>query len=79
MFNGFDSDEVYDLAADPDELHNLANDGSYRAQVNEMRDRLYAMMDRVGDPYGAGGMTARGGERPNRYGAQRYLPRLNRA
>jgi arylsulfatase A-like enzyme len=78
VFNGFDSDELYDLAADPDELHNRVNDPSYRAQVNEMRDRLYAMMDRVGDPYGAGGMTARGGERPNRYGAQRYLPRPNR-
>ena len=35
VFNGFDSDELYDLAADPDELHNRVNDASYRGQVNE--------------------------------------------
>jgi arylsulfatase A-like enzyme len=26
VFNGFDNDELYDLKADPDELHNLTND-----------------------------------------------------
>ncbi len=75
VFNGFDFDELYDLANDPDEIRNQVNNTGYRSQVNEMRERLYNLMDRFGDPYGAGASIPSGGERPNRYGAQRYLPR----
>jgi arylsulfatase A-like enzyme len=76
VFNGFDIDELYDLAVDPDELHNQVGNPAYRRQTDEMRERLYALMERYGDPYGASDQTpANGGERPNRYGAQRYLPR----
>ena len=79
VFNGFDQDELYDLAADPGELHNEIDNLQYRAQTDDLRRRLYALMDRFGDPYGTGAgaapASAAAGEPPNRYGAQRYLPR----
>jgi arylsulfatase A-like enzyme len=80
VFNGFDQDELYDLTADPAELHNEIENPSHRAQAADLRRRLYALMDRTADPYGTGasGATTAAdgmGEPPNRYGAQRYLPR----
>jgi hypothetical protein len=78
VFNGFDIDELYDLATDPDELQNQVANTAHGGQADEMRERMYTLMDRVGDPYGTGPQTSHGGERPNRYCAERYLPRPRR-
>jgi arylsulfatase A-like enzyme len=64
VFNGFDFDELYDLEADPHELHNAIDDEDYRAARDTMRALLWERMERHGDPYAQ-----------NRYGAARYLPR----
>lgn len=79
VFNGFDFDELYDLTNDPDEIHNEADSPQYRAQADEMRERLYRLMGKFGDPYGSDAPPPGGvGERANRYGAQRYLFRPSR-
>lgn len=44
VFNGFDEDELYDLAADPHELHNLAADPVYRSQLEAMAARMWQIM-----------------------------------
>ena len=75
VFNGFDYDEMYDLKQDPDELHNLIWDESRVGELGELRAKLYELMDRFADPYGDVGLSHAGTDRPNRYGAPRYLPR----
>ncbi len=40
-FNGFDWDELYDLRADPHEMHNLADDPMYEAVKREMCRRMW--------------------------------------
>ena len=75
VFNGFDQDELYDLENDPAELRNQIDNPQFRAPADDLRGRLYMLMDRYGDPYGTAASGAGGGEAPNRYGAQRYLPR----
>jgi arylsulfatase A-like enzyme len=75
VFNGFDYDEMYDLERDPDELHNVLWDEGYSSTRGELRGKLYELMNRYGDPYGDRGFGDRGTNRPNRYGAPRYLPR----
>ena len=42
--------ELYDLRADPDERHNLVDERSRRALVDEMRNRLSRWFDRYADP-----------------------------
>ena len=69
VFNGFDIDECYCLEEDPDELRNLVASGEKRAEVDDMRARLYELMNRFEDPYG--NLNGRG----DRYCAPRYLPR----
>jgi len=64
VFNGFDFDELYDLEADPHELHNAIDGDDYSAARDMMRALLWEQMERHGDPYAQ-----------NRYGAARYLPR----
>jgi N-acetylglucosamine-6-sulfatase len=44
----WDSDEFYDLAADPEEAHNLINDPAYAEKVREMENELYKMMADLG-------------------------------
>jgi N-acetylglucosamine-6-sulfatase len=44
----WDSDELYDLQADPDEMKNLINDPGHRQTVEVMTKRLYAMMEELG-------------------------------
>ncbi len=74
VFNGFDFDELYDLENDPGEIRNQVDNPQYRAYADDMRERIYALMTRAGDPYGGGDQPPGGvGERPNRYGAPRYL------
>lgn len=74
VFNGFDIDECYDLADDPDEMRNLVSSGEKRQHVDDMRARLYELMNELDDPYGP---LARSGApmHGDRYCAPRYLPR----
>jgi arylsulfatase A-like enzyme len=75
VFNGFDCDELYDLTNDPDELHNRIDDESCAEVRSRLRATLYGLMNRYGDPYGDVGPGGCNTNRPNRYGAPRYLPR----
>ncbi len=43
-------DEMYDLAADPHETDNIIDDPAHAATVREMRERIYAFMERTGHP-----------------------------
>ncbi|MGH9663992.1 MAG: sulfatase-like hydrolase/transferase [Bryobacteraceae bacterium] len=78
VFNGFDIDELYDLENDPEELTNVVASAGYRAHAGDMRARLYEMMNGFEDPYGTVAPRTLVGEPPNRYGAERYLPRGKR-
>ena len=49
VFNGFDQDELYDLAADPHELHNLAADPLQRPVLESMAARMWEIMRQTGD------------------------------
>jgi hypothetical protein len=78
VFNGFDIDELYDLQEDPEELQNAIDDAKYARYRDDMRARLYEMMNAVEDPYGMPATWHQSGNRPDRYGAPRYLPRGKR-
>jgi N-sulfoglucosamine sulfohydrolase len=43
------AEELYDLARDPDEMHNLAADPQYSAIKNRLRGQLDAWMLQQGD------------------------------
>jgi len=75
IFNGFDIDELYDLERDPEEMHNAIADSSYTKYADDMRARIYKMMDKFEDPYGNPSKWTTPGNRPDRYGAPRYLAR----
>ena len=77
VFNGFDIDECYDLAEDPEEMRNLAAFGEKTAQVDDMRARLYELMNEFDDPYGDLRRPS-APMRGDRYCAPRYLPRGKR-
>ncbi|MFM8321045.1 MAG: sulfatase-like hydrolase/transferase, partial [Chloroflexota bacterium] len=49
VFNGFDRDEFYDLADDPYELRNRADDPALRPLIEEMAARMWQMMQQTGD------------------------------
>jgi choline-sulfatase len=77
VFNGFDIDECYDLEDDPQEMRNLAANGEKRSYVDDMRARMYELMDQFDDPFGD--MTRPSAPmRGDRYCAPRYLPRGKR-
>jgi len=78
VFNGFDFDELYDLESDPEEMQNLAGAPGHRTQADDMRARLYELMNRFEDPFGDVQARNSIGQAPNRYGAPRYLPRGKR-
>jgi len=78
VFNGFDYDECYDLQDDPEELHNRVSDPECKPVVDDMRARLYALMNEFEDPFGDTQNRISIGQPPNRYGAPRYLPRGRR-
>ena len=62
-----------------DELRNQVENADFRVHADEMRERLYTLMNRFGDPYGeASAPPGSTGERPNRYGAPRYLFRRSK-
>jgi hypothetical protein len=81
VFNSFAWDELYDLHEDPEELRNLIRNPQHKAIADDMRARLYELMDEMSDPYG----LPTSFERPNinphggdRYCAPRYLERGKR-
>ncbi|RME69915.1 MAG: DUF4976 domain-containing protein [Chloroflexi bacterium] len=49
VFNGFDEDELYDLQADPHEMHNLAQETAYRPVLEDMARRMWAIIRETGD------------------------------
>jgi arylsulfatase A-like enzyme len=49
IFNGFDEDELYNLATDPHELHNLAGDPDQRTVSESMAARMWEIMRQTGD------------------------------
>lgn len=44
----WDTDEFFDIQADPGEQNNLIHDPAYAEQVEDMENRLYRMMDELG-------------------------------
>lgn len=50
IWNATAEDELYDLARDPAELHNLIGDPRWRDELARLRGRLVAWMEVVGDP-----------------------------
>ncbi len=48
-YHGRPAEELYDLAADPDEQHNLAADARHAARLAEMRAQLDSWMEAQGD------------------------------
>jgi arylsulfatase A-like enzyme len=49
------AEELYDLAKDPDQLHNVAGDAAYRPDLGRLRDELDHWMTQTADPRAAGG------------------------
>ena len=49
VFNGFDEDELYDLATDPYEMHNLAGNPALRPILEAMADRMWQIIHQTGD------------------------------
>ena len=43
-------EELYDTKADPDEVHNLADDLKHRATIERLRTALEEWIERIGDP-----------------------------
>ena len=44
----WDTDELFDIQADPNEQHNLIHDPAFAKTKKDMQDRLYAMMADLG-------------------------------
>ena len=44
----WDTDEFYDIQADPEEQNNLLHDPAYKSRVKQMEGKLYSMMDELG-------------------------------
>ncbi|WP_255170561.1 sulfatase-like hydrolase/transferase [Natrononativus amylolyticus] len=51
VYNGPDVNELYDLEADPAELHNLIDHPEYEGVRRKLADRLVSWMERTDDPY----------------------------
>jgi len=49
VFNGFDRDEMYDLSADPEELHNLIDDPLYEGKKKQLVSLMWKKMEESGD------------------------------
>lgn len=49
VFNGFDEDELYDLANDPQERRNLARDPKHRGKADEMMAQVWNRVRDTGD------------------------------
>lgn len=71
VFNAFDFDECYDLRNDPHEMRNIAGDRSKASVADDLRARLYELMEKYDDPFSGRGASGR-------FMAPRYLPRGKR-
>ncbi len=49
VFNTFDDDELYDLAADPHELRNRAGEPDCRPVLESMAGRMWQIIDETDD------------------------------
>lgn len=49
VFNGFDEDELYDLAADPCEMRNLAHDPTFQPVLEAMAGRMWEIIRQTDD------------------------------
>ncbi len=49
IFNGFDFDELYNLEADPYEMHNLAADADHQSRVQKMMSQMWKIWEETGD------------------------------
>jgi choline-sulfatase len=49
VFNGFDNDELYDLANDPHELKNLASDSIQQPTLEKLATRMWEIMHETDD------------------------------
>ncbi|MCK6472126.1 MAG: sulfatase-like hydrolase/transferase [Planctomycetes bacterium] len=49
VHNGFDIDELYDLAADPGELHNLAGEPAQAGRLAELAGKMWDRLRRTGE------------------------------
>lgn len=49
VFNGFDFDELYNLAEDPDELTNLAGRAEFLDRENSMMAKIWRVIEETGD------------------------------
>jgi len=49
VFNGFDFDELYNLAADPAEMRNLAGDPEQADRVCSMMSEIWTRLEKTGD------------------------------
>jgi N-sulfoglucosamine sulfohydrolase len=43
--------ELYDLEADPDEIHSLSGDAKHRETLTRLKNKLRAFQKRTGDPW----------------------------
>lgn len=60
IVNLFESDELYDLETDPDELHNRIEDSACESVRDALHDRMLEEMDATRDPF----RSFRWGDRP---------------
>ncbi len=51
------AEELYDLAIDKDQLHNVAGIDAYREQQKSLKEKLYAYLKQTDDPRVTGGAT----------------------
>ena len=51
IWNLTDVDEFYDLTKDPGERHNAVHDPAYRAIIADLGEKLFAELERRGDPF----------------------------
>jgi arylsulfatase A-like enzyme len=49
IFNGFDFDELYNLEADPYEMHNLAGDAEQQVRMRQMMSQMWKLWEETGD------------------------------
>jgi arylsulfatase A-like enzyme len=51
IYNAYEVDELYDLAADPHELHNVVDHPDYRGRLERLQDEMLRWMERTDDPF----------------------------
>ncbi|MFH1377775.1 MAG: sulfatase/phosphatase domain-containing protein, partial [Planctomycetota bacterium] len=75
VINLLDTDELYDLVADPYETVNRINDSTLATLRNELHDRIIDWMDRGEDPFRGNGWWQRSW-RPEKMMPPDYDPKI---